>query len=147
VYLVLGEAPTDGAGLLGAEVEGEILLVLVRLPQRRLLLLRDHGERARDGGAHHLAERTDNAVSDREQGQIECKKQEMGWRATRKLHLGELVGGAAGDLGDTEEREFGLELLELRLQLRPALPPQLVHLDSGCHRHTKNVRSGSIHEE
>jgi hypothetical protein len=134
VYLVLGEAPTDGAGLLGAEVEGEILLVLVRLPQRRLLLLRDHGERARDGGAHHLAARTDNAVSDREQGQIECKKQE-------------LVGGAAGDLGDTEEREFGLELLELRLQLRPALPPQLVHLDSGCHRHTKNVRSGSIHEE
>jgi hypothetical protein len=139
VYLMIAEAPADGAGLLGAEVEGEIFLVLVRLPQRRLLLLRDHGERARDGGAHHLAARTDKAVSDREQGQIEYKKQEedMGWRATRKLHLGELVGGAASDLGDTEERQFGLELLELRLQLRPALPPQLVHLNPGCYRNTK----------
>jgi hypothetical protein len=54
-YLVLGEAAANGAGLLGAEVEGEVLLVLVRISQRRLLLLRHHREHARDGGAHHLA--------------------------------------------------------------------------------------------
>jgi len=56
VYLVLGQAAADGTGLLGAEVEGEKLLLLVRLPQRRLLLLRDHREHARDRGAHNLAE-------------------------------------------------------------------------------------------
>lgn len=43
IYLVLGEAPANGAGLLGAEVEREQLLLLVRLTQRRLLLLRDDG--------------------------------------------------------------------------------------------------------
>jgi len=62
---VLGEAPADGAGLLGAEVERKQLLVLVRLPQRRLLLLRDHGEHARDGGAHHLAAREKEAADPR----------------------------------------------------------------------------------
>lgn len=51
---MLGEAPADGAGLLGAEVEREQLLLLVRLTQRRLLLLRDDGQHARDGGAHNL---------------------------------------------------------------------------------------------
>jgi hypothetical protein len=62
VYLMLGEASADGAGLLGAEVEGEKLLVLVRLTQCGFLLLRDHGVHARDGGAHHLAAKTGNAV-------------------------------------------------------------------------------------
>ena len=53
---MLGQAAADGTGLLGAEVEGEQLLLLVRLPQRRLLLLRDHREHARDRSAHHLTE-------------------------------------------------------------------------------------------
>jgi hypothetical protein len=53
-------------------------------------------------------------------------------RERRHVHLGQLVGGAAGDLGDAEEGELGLELLELRLQLRLVLPPELVHLDPGC---------------
>lgn len=52
---MLGETPADSAGLLGAEVEREQLLVLVRLTQRRLLLLRDHREHPGDRGAHHLA--------------------------------------------------------------------------------------------
>lgn len=98
--LVLGKTPADGTGLLRAKVEREQLLVLVRLPQRRLLLLRDHREDPRDRGTNHL-------------------------------DLGELVGGTAGDLGDTEEGELRLEVLELALQLRLVLPPQLVHLDPG----------------
>ena len=53
---MLGQAAADGTGLLGAEVEGEQLLLLVSLPQRRLLFLRDHREHARDRGTHHLAE-------------------------------------------------------------------------------------------
>lgn len=48
------------------------------------------------------------------------------------VHLGELVGGAAGDLGDAEEGELRLEVLELTLEVRLVLPPQLVHLDPGC---------------
>jgi hypothetical protein len=123
---VLGEAAANGAGLLGAEVEREILLVLVRLPQRRLLLLRHHREHARDGGAHHLAAKSRRLqlVSIR----WVCKQT----RGRRHVHLGQLVGGAAGDLGDAEEGELGLEFLELRLQLRLVLPPKLVHLDPGC---------------
>jgi hypothetical protein len=54
--LVLGQTAADGTGLLRAEVEGEQVLLLVRLPQRRLLLLQDHCEHARDRGAHQLAE-------------------------------------------------------------------------------------------
>lgn len=61
MYLVLGEAPADGTGLLGAEVEGEQLLLLVRLTQRRFLLLRDHRQHARDRGAHHLAAKSKRA--------------------------------------------------------------------------------------
>ena len=55
-------------------------------------------------------------------------------------HLGELVGCAAGDLGYAEEGELRLELLELRLQVRLALPPELVHLDPGCRSSPYNKR-------
>lgn len=41
-YLVLGEAAPDGTSLLGAEVKGKELLLLINLPERRLLLLQDH---------------------------------------------------------------------------------------------------------
>lgn len=52
--LVLGEAAADGAGLLGAEIEGDVLLVLVGVPERSLLLLRDDGEHPSDGQPDHL---------------------------------------------------------------------------------------------
>lgn len=47
-YLVLGEAAPDGTSLLGAEVKGKELLLLINLPERRLLLLRDHCQHLRD---------------------------------------------------------------------------------------------------
>ena len=138
---MLGEAPADGAGLLGAEVEREQLLFLVRLPQRRLLLLRDHGEHARDGGAHHLAAREKEAAdprlgfsSPRARGKSKQRRGRRVHGAIKHAHLGELVGGAAGDLGNAEEGELRLELLELCLQLRLVLRPQLWHLDPGCRR-------------
>jgi len=34
------------------------------------------------------------------------------------LHLGKLVGGTAGDLGDTEEGELRLEILQLVQKFR-----------------------------
>jgi hypothetical protein len=71
MYLVLGEAPANGAGLLGAEIEREKLLLLVRLTQRRLLLLRDNGEHASDGGAHNLAAREE--TTDPQFGSVRSK--------------------------------------------------------------------------
>ena len=49
-----------------------------------------------------------------------------------RVHLGELVGGTAGDLGDAEEAELVLEVLELVMKLRPRLPPELVDLNPRC---------------
>ncbi|RZR73037.1 hypothetical protein BHM03_00019448 [Ensete ventricosum] len=49
-----------------------------------------------------------------------------------RVHLGELVGGTAGDLGDAEEAELVLEVLELVMKLRPRLPPELVDLNPHC---------------
>lgn len=43
--------------------------------------------------------------------------------SAKRVHLRELVGGTAGDLGDAEEGELRLEVLELGLQLRLVLPP------------------------
>ena len=144
---MLGEAAADGTGLLGAEVEGEQLLLLVRLPQRGLLLLRDHRQHARDRGAHHLAAKPKRTGFN----SIHCHPTSREWRdkpsrekAREKVdcwyyaHLGELVGGSAGDLGHAEEGELGLELLELRLQLRLVLHPELVHLDPGCNSSPQN---------
>lgn len=119
---MLGEAPADGAGLLGAEVEREQALLLVRLPQRRLLLLRDHRQHARDRGAHHLAAKK-NSPPQEPVSEIQPHQQTSEREEEEGAHLGELVGGAAGDLGDAEEGELRLEVLELGLQLRLVLPP------------------------
>ena len=84
IYLVLGEAPADGAGLLGAEVEREQLLLLVRLTQRRLLLLRDDGEHASDGGAHDLAAREE--TTDPRFGSARCKASMTNEEEGRQSH-------------------------------------------------------------
>ena len=48
-----GQSFADGAGLLGPEVQGLVLLVLVQLAQVLLLLLVHHNVDAGDGLAHH----------------------------------------------------------------------------------------------
>ena len=53
--LVLRQAAADGAGLLGAEVEGEVLLVLVELAEVLASLLVDDGENAGDRLADNRA--------------------------------------------------------------------------------------------
>lgn len=45
------------------------------------------------------------------------------------VHLGELVRGATGDLGNAEEGELGLEFLQLGQKVGLRLLAQLVHLD------------------
>jgi len=51
--LVLGQPPSNGTGLLHAEIEGEVLLALVELPEVLALLLvgdsQDAGYRLADG--------------------------------------------------------------------------------------------------
>lgn len=53
--LVEGQSSADGAGLLGAEVEGEVLLALVELAEVLAGLLVDDGENAGDRLADNRA--------------------------------------------------------------------------------------------
>lgn len=51
----LRESPADGAGLLGAEVEGQVLLVLVKFSDVLALLLVHDRENTGDGLANTIA--------------------------------------------------------------------------------------------
>ena len=53
--LVLGHTAADGTGVLGSEVEREVLLVLVEQAELRALVDVDHGEDTSDGLADVLA--------------------------------------------------------------------------------------------
>ena len=53
--LVLGHTAADGTGVLGSEVEREVLLVLVEQAELRALVEVDDGEDASDGLADVLA--------------------------------------------------------------------------------------------
>lgn len=53
--LVLGESPTDGAGLLCSEIKGEVLLALVEQAELSALVRVDDGENAGDGLAEVVA--------------------------------------------------------------------------------------------
>lgn len=57
VDLVLGHTAADGAGVLGPEVEREVLLVLVEQTELRALVEVDDGEDTSDGLADVLAVR------------------------------------------------------------------------------------------
>lgn len=54
-HLVFGEATPDGSGFLRAQIKWQVLLVLVRFPQCRLLLLRNHRQHLRNRQPHHLS--------------------------------------------------------------------------------------------
>ena len=66
-----------------------------------------------------------------------------------KIHLGQLVGGTASDLGYAEESELGLEILQLRQKVGLGLLPQLVYLDSSCHifKNTQNQKTPKFERE
>ncbi|RZR78442.1 hypothetical protein BHM03_00003786 [Ensete ventricosum] len=51
-----------------------------------------------------------------------------------RLHLGELVGGTAGDLGNAEKAKFVLQVLQLALQFRLRLPSEFVDLNPSCNK-------------
>ena len=55
LLLGLGQLATDGASLLGSDVDGDILLASVELADVRLLGLTDHGVHASDRLADVLA--------------------------------------------------------------------------------------------
>ena len=60
--LVLGESSADGAGLLGAEVEGQVLLALVEDAELSALVGVDDGEDASDRLADVVAVTQDASV-------------------------------------------------------------------------------------
>lgn len=60
--LVLGHSPADGTGLLGAEVEGHVLLALVEDAELSALVGVDDGEDASDRLADVVAKTQDASV-------------------------------------------------------------------------------------
>lgn len=62
VGLVLGHSPADGASLLGAEVEGQVLLALVEDAELSALVGVDDGEDASDRLADVVAVTQDASV-------------------------------------------------------------------------------------
>ena len=74
-------------------------------------------------------------------------------RERERVHLGELVGGTAGHLGDSEKGELSFQILELAQQIRLRLLSQLMNLDprwitysttvnpNFTHTHTHTIRT------
>ena len=53
-YLMLGKTSADSPCFLGAQVEGQVFLVLVSLPKSSLLLLGNYSQHLGDGQPHYL---------------------------------------------------------------------------------------------
>jgi len=100
LLLVRGQCLPDGTSLLGPQVLGNVLLVLVELAHVGLGRLVDDDIDAGDV----LADDAD---------------------------LGELAGGAAGDLGHAERGQLGLQLIQLLGELLLFLAAELVTLHDG----------------
>lgn len=54
-YLVLGKPPSDGSGLLGTQIQRQVLLILVSFPQSSFLLLGNHCQNLRYWKPNHLS--------------------------------------------------------------------------------------------
>lgn len=60
------------------------------------------------------------------------------------VHLGELVRSATGDLGDAEEGELRLEVLQLVQQIDLGLLPQFMNLNPRCQVPNFHVKETEI---
>lgn len=139
--ILLAQSSADGTGLLCAEVEGKVLLVLVEDAQLRALVDVDDGQDASDGLADVVAI-----------GKVMSENLFVSWfvcvrvsfRCFLEFHLfsfsirdtggsvvhsGELALGTTGDLLGAELNQLGLQLLELSLELILVLAPELAGLD------------------
>lgn len=144
-HLVFGQTTPDGSGFLGPQIKRHILLVLVRFPQRRLLLLRYHRQDLRYRQPHHLTvtrETVSLVDSGKKKTPTTCStkspKEEKKWRHRRnQIHLRELVRLFTSDLGDAKQSELRFEILQLAKKIGLRLPPQLVHLNPRCRQQRK----------
>jgi hypothetical protein len=112
------------------QIERQVLLLLVNFPQN-FLLLRYHRQHLRNRQPHHLSVLPRKPPKKYQQ---QYQKQRLCFSKIKpereRVHLGELVGCTAGDLGDTEEEKIRLEILELVQQLCLRILTQLMDLDS-----------------
>jgi hypothetical protein len=155
--ILLAQSSADGTGLLCAEVEGKVLLVLVEDAQLRALVDVDDGQDASDGLADIMAvrksEMSENCsfCGSRERDRVcawvkcvclsvFCPFQclfhlfllifDSGCgRGNSVVHSGELALGTTGNLLGAELDQLGLQLLELSLELILVLAPELASLD------------------
>lgn len=109
--LVLRELATESAGLLGAQVQGLVLLTLVKLAQVRALLEVDHRQDTGNVLANSVAVMLVHHKS--------------------HVHASQLAGRTTGHLLDTELKQLLAELLDLVQQVRLGLVLKFVSADLG----------------
>lgn len=146
--LVLGKSPSHGAGLLGAEVEREVLLVLVEDTELRTLVDVDDGEDTGDRLAdvvaveENLSERgffcflsNSNARVWAFGDRVSCPSlpPHHPWLFPEEsnAHSVKLGRTGAGNLLGAELNQLGLQLIQLLLELILVLAPELGGLDFG----------------
>lgn len=77
INLVLSKPPANGPGLLRAEIERQVLLVLVGIPQRGLLLLRNHRQNLGNVQPHHLAANLNFKITHKHKPQRQKRNEEL----------------------------------------------------------------------
>jgi hypothetical protein len=118
--LVLGQTATDGAGLLGTEIQGSVLLALVEQTKLVTLGLVDDSQ---DTGDSLASSTTIIQVS---------KIHGMGYdTGAQFLHL--LESSSSSDLLDTERGKLLLELIELLGKLSLVLVAKFVGFNGDLH--------------
>lgn len=135
--IVLGQPAADGTGLLRAEVERRVLLVLVEQAELVSLLGVDDGE---DAGDRLADVRAANSISVSKEAPFppfqdpffsSMLPPKMGTALVWCVHSVQL-GTRRSDLLDAELAELGLEFTKLLGQFVLVLPPQLGGLNLGC---------------
>lgn len=141
--ILLAQSSADGTGLLCAEVEGQVLLVLVEDAQLRALVDVDDGQDASDGLADIMAVREEYVRIGVRIGAVRVCAYVLMFSLSSSssfsfwirsagnsvVHSGELALGTTGDLLGAELDELGLQFLELSLELILVLAPEGLGLD------------------